>query len=296
MKLHSQPKTYIITLFATKNLSSMGEYNKNLSQPMLNVLLESLIKYNWSYELFPAQDGYLLTNDHWNSESVKIENHLGMRTTSGAMGCLYSHLQLWKKCVEIQEPIIVLEHDTISISNFPTNFILNSSLVKLGNPFPEHYKFHNITGQWRLGAWSYLITPAGALSLIEGLKKCGTIPTDVLMGKNIIDWKYSDKKLFQLNHESLLQSSTSLRNEKLKNNILVDVNPFNTTEEFKDWLLFLLKDKTLNIQTQNFNLVFSELVSHDKSVFTVKNIKNNSLVSFDITKIIKLSFYDNNRI
>ncbi|KKN12329.1 hypothetical protein LCGC14_1017480 [marine sediment metagenome] len=36
------------------------------------------------------------------------------------IGCSMSHYLLWKKCVELDEPILILEHDAVFIREFPT--------------------------------------------------------------------------------------------------------------------------------------------------------------------------------
>ena len=35
------------------------------------------------------------------------------------IGCSMSHFMLWKKCVELDEPILILEHDSVFLRPFP---------------------------------------------------------------------------------------------------------------------------------------------------------------------------------
>lgn len=299
MKIHSQPRTFVLTLSDTESLSKMGELNKSLGKPMLDDLIVSLKKYNWNYEIYPAQDGYLMKNSQWQEEQILIENHCGMRTLSGAIGCLYSHLQLWKKCLEIQEPIIVLEHDALITDYFPKEVDLNCDLLKLGHPFPEHDKFHSITGEWKLGAWGYLITPSGCSKLINALKKYGTIPTDVLIGKLIIDWNYLEPSICELNHISLLQSSTSLRNERLKTQKWT--NPFMTKEELIDWLEYVFKRKNLRLVFEFENKYFNDeirtvsdtfdlLIRSANNNLIVQSVSNGDVYELEVDKIKELNF------
>ncbi len=292
----NQPKTFVITLSNTYPLSRMGEINRELGEPMLKDLIQSLKKYQWQYELFLATDGYLMTNEQWTKEEIKIENHCGMRTLSGAIGCLYSHLQLWKKCIELNEPIIVLEHDTIILSKFPENFSSTKNLIKLGRPFPEHVKSHSITGNWRLGAWAYWINPIGARTLIDALQTHGSIPTDVLIGSSIIDWDYCDTSICELNHASLLQSSTSLRNERRSREKWT--NPFMTTEELIDWLEFVFKKRNLKLVFEFENKFFKEDERLVSDVFTlafrnadnlvVQSTSSGDIYELDVKKIKEL--------
>lgn len=292
MKILLQPRTFVLTLSTTTNLSSMGKLNKSLGESMLSELIISLKKYNWNYELFSAQDGYLMSNDQWTKEGIKIENHCGMRTLSGAIGCLYSHIQLWKKCIELDQPIVILEHDTIVYSEFPVNFKPTKNLIKLGRPFPEHTKTHSTTGQWRLGAWAYWINPTGSKTLIQALQTHGTMPTDVLIGNNIIDWEYYENPICELNHVSLLQSSTSLRNERRHREKWT--NPFMTKEELVDWLEFVFKRKKLKLVFDNNNVIVSDtfelkLRNIDNNLI-IKSIFTGNVYELEVDKIKELDF------
>jgi GR25 family glycosyltransferase involved in LPS biosynthesis len=291
-----QPKTFVITLSPTTPLSRMGQLNKDLGEPMLADLLVSLKRHGWEYELFPAQDGYLMSNAQWQDEGIQVENHCGMRTLSGAVGCLYSHLQLWKKCIALGEPIVILEHDVVVLSKFSEDFSTTKNLVKLGRPFPEHVKTHPITGQWRLGAWGYWINPEGARTLIEALQQHGTIPTDVLIGSFVIDWDYIPTPVCELNHVSLLQSSTSLRNERRSREKWT--NPFMTTEELIDWLEFVFKKRNLKLVFEFENKFFKEDERLVSDVFTlafrnadnliVQSISSGDIYELDVKKIKEL--------
>jgi GR25 family glycosyltransferase involved in LPS biosynthesis len=52
-----------------------------------------------------------------------------------AFACWASHFLLWKKCIEMDEPFLILEHDAIVESKFPPNLIKRiKSIVNLGGP------------------------------------------------------------------------------------------------------------------------------------------------------------------
>jgi len=42
---------------------------------------------------------------------------LNRRLTNGEVGCILSHIKLWKKCVELNEPILILEDDVIALDS-----------------------------------------------------------------------------------------------------------------------------------------------------------------------------------
>lgn len=297
MNLQSQPKTFVISLSNTPNLSETGKLNKELGDPFLKKLLKSLDTYKWHYSIFDAFDGYLLEDTKFIEEQINIENHCEIKNQRGALGCLYSHLQIWKKSINFNEPIIVLEHDALVSRKFDGSFNFNEHLTKLGTPFPTQTKNNKLTGKWKMGAWGYLITPLGCQILIKALKKHGTIPVDVLMGDSIINWNYIEPPLCSLNQISLLQSSTNLRNEKRLEKKWT--NPFLTISELSDWLKNVLKDNTLKMVVEINNkehtiLTKNYIQDKDTIYFTVFDETTSSNITFNLFKIKELYFYENN--
>lgn len=57
------------------------------------------------------------------------------RTTDlrAVIGCAMSHFQLWRKCVELDEPIVILEHDSIFLRPFPKGVEFNG-ICQLNDP------------------------------------------------------------------------------------------------------------------------------------------------------------------
>lgn len=131
------------------------------------------------------------------------------------IGCSLSHLKLWERCVELNEPILILEHDAIFIKRFP---ILDLHKLKLcqindpdgsgtpkGNWWSSQMKDRNILGiqekTWvrnereRLdipdglaGNSAYVITPFAAKDLITTVKKVGIWPNDAIMCKQLFPY------------------------------------------------------------------------------------------------------------
>lgn len=58
------------------------------------------------------------------------------------VGCAMSHYSLWKKCVELDEPILILEHDSVFIHKFPRDFDFNG-ICQINDP----------NGATRKGSW-----------------------------------------------------------------------------------------------------------------------------------------------
>lgn len=110
-------------------------------------------------------------------------SHHGKLSRPGVIGCFYSHYALWKKCVELGEPIMIFEDDVKFYRGYyPVYFegVLILSLGKssfmsepqkgylefpTGNPTAMPWKNFSMPG-----ASGYAITPNAALGLIKFYK------------------------------------------------------------------------------------------------------------------------------
>jgi len=170
-------------------------------------LKNQLEKFNMPVELFEGTYG---------NDAVKIfekENRLydklGFQTLEeaekyehkssypGVKGCFYSHYRLWKKCVEINEPIIIWEDDVVLIRPFKPIIWNDVLILALGfkekaepyfyllekNEDPRAIKYHDYHIP---GTPGYAITPQAAKKLIDRYKN-SYLPSDIAMNKKIID-------------------------------------------------------------------------------------------------------------
>ena len=143
---------------------------------------------NLEYETFKAVEGNKIgyekllsqgfdTNHDW------IDPILKTPLTKGEVGCFLSHWHIWCKCIEKNEPILVLEDDAIltdkfdikEISELPYDFVylgwkemdksekIDDKLVKPVYPY------------WTL---AYMIRPDAARVLINSVIKRNIIPVD----------------------------------------------------------------------------------------------------------------------
>jgi glycosyl transferase family 25 len=122
----------------------------------------------------------------------RVLHHLGIKgsidtnseknnkmSSPGVKGCFYSHFNLWKKCVELNEPIIIWEDDIILTRKFNLIDWKDVLIVALGHqqksskymhllespegtPRPEIYKQSSMPG-----CCGYAIKPHAAKKLIE---------------------------------------------------------------------------------------------------------------------------------
>tara|TARA_Y100001958_G_scaffold159648_1_gene162213 strand:- start:1124 stop:1765 length:642 start_codon:yes stop_codon:yes gene_type:complete len=94
-----------------------------------------------------------------------------------------SHHSLWMKCLELNEPIVIFEHDAVITNDIP-NLVL-FDILNLGKPSYGKFNTPTFIGYGSLvskpyfpGAHAYRITPKGAADLInEAQFSAG--PTDI---------------------------------------------------------------------------------------------------------------------
>lgn len=67
-----------------------------------------------NYEYFDAIDG----ETYIPGKETKIINYNSLGYSKAAIGCAMSHLSLWNKCIELNEPIIIMEDDAFVSYDF----------------------------------------------------------------------------------------------------------------------------------------------------------------------------------
>ena len=117
----------------------------------------------------------------------KIKNKKG-----GVRGCMISHLHLWKKCIEIDQPIVILEHDAQVVSDtYNQSFkdVLHLDAHRFIDPDPDLGKpawvekhNHYRKGEQQLkGAYGYVIKPHAAEKLVQGAYTDGITAADMFV-------------------------------------------------------------------------------------------------------------------
>jgi GR25 family glycosyltransferase involved in LPS biosynthesis len=94
----------------------MKIYVINLDKRSDRLLFVSKQLSNYTWERFPAVDGYRLNNQilqgmGFYPEQQWIDPLLKRKLTYTEIATSISHYKLWEKCVELDEPIIILEDD-----------------------------------------------------------------------------------------------------------------------------------------------------------------------------------------
>jgi GR25 family glycosyltransferase involved in LPS biosynthesis len=185
--------------------------NEEPSRQVFNRLKKSIEEHKCDLDLVPFSAStpetigdleytYPLEGETKTVDNLKL---VGYRCSDvkKKIACTLSHLRLWKKCVELNEEIMVLEHDALFIRSFkPFEWVggvlgLNNPLgatrlsrvfyekaMSLGDgvqicPFVDNAN----VPQGLAGNSAYIIKPCFAQRLINKTEEVGIWPNDALM-------------------------------------------------------------------------------------------------------------------
>ena len=111
--------TYVITM--------IGE---GMSEQLAQECINSAKKFGISPEIFPETHGDYIEK-HFKEHDLKIfkKGQQRKEINPGLKGCLLSHLRLWKKCVEIANPIMIFENDNIVLRDIPEILLESLPLI-----------------------------------------------------------------------------------------------------------------------------------------------------------------------
>ena len=150
----------------------------------LPALVESANKHKWNIELFPGFDG----RSHHFPYKIDQRYPKGAKQfeRAGVRGCFMSHYALWKKCLEMKEPIGIFESDII-FNKSPPWSLKDCDSIKL-----DGFRTSKpaATGVWHEGAHAYILKPSGAQKLINWTEKWGASPADYMLGDKVLTMKY----------------------------------------------------------------------------------------------------------
>ena len=122
------------------------------------------------------------TNQTWKDPMDK--QHLSV----GAVGCFISHFRLWEICIELNNPIMILEDDVIIEDEFNYQDIIDlvnegynliyPGYAEMGSAKPVEGRIELVIPDYPYWASSYIITPDSAKILINDKIKQNIIPVD----------------------------------------------------------------------------------------------------------------------
>lgn len=128
-------------LFNTYKLQVENAYiihvpTNEVSVDLANRCLQSCNKLNYKAILYEGFDGTgsdLVVPTHLINQSwykwLKVTDHY---QSLAEIACSLSHISLWVKCMELDQPIVILEHDAIMVKPYTIHEIYNG-VVYLGS-------------------------------------------------------------------------------------------------------------------------------------------------------------------
>lgn len=170
-------KSYIIRLSDFPNSVEWSEKAYNSAKA-----------YNWNIHFFEGVNGQKETLADYNVKiNKKYKKSIKAFERKGTVGCFLSHYKLWQKCIELNEPICILEHDITIHAPFPVLQFKDVCKLATGPKAKPIY-----LGEWWAGGMGYCITPQGASKLISFVEEKGAMPADVMLCTGIIDLQFYD--------------------------------------------------------------------------------------------------------
>jgi len=156
---------------------------------------------------------YLNWNYPWEGEHLDLQTGLvksAYRTKEPQkrIACALSHYLLWCKCLEEDEPIVILEHDALFTKDIDFDIMtLKFNIIGINDPRgatrlsqiyhqsvkmqPHDFELSPYIDDQQIpqglaGNSAYVISPNGAASMIQAAKHYGLWPNDALMCRQLI--------------------------------------------------------------------------------------------------------------
>jgi len=181
MILKTQPRTFVILL---------KDYPE--SELAAAQCIESGRQFGWAIESFVGTNGNYVTDQSWKDIGITPLLHKPSMNKPGTQGCFFSHYYLWNLCIDINEPIVILEHDAI-IKNFWPELEINESVVKLFKRYKTE-RVDELSGIYTKSLHAYCILPEHCTKLIEFSKNVGAFAADMMIGSKVVPVVHFDPK------------------------------------------------------------------------------------------------------
>lgn len=147
-----------------------------------------------------------LADDFWDTYDIQVtqklkwtESELKDVTHPGVKGCFHSHFMLWRKCIELGEPVAIFEDDVKFYRPFEPVAFSDVLIVSLGKTAFNKEPYSNFlnaptgdpsTVPWKNysmpGTSGYMITPKAASQLAKHYKKF-YLPSDNAINRSLVD-------------------------------------------------------------------------------------------------------------
>lgn len=129
------------------------------------------------------------------NENVQIAGlHETYSRIANCAAAFHSHFSLWKHCIDINEEVMILEHDAVFVGNLPEKIYFNKC-ISLGAPsygrfnIPPSFGVNPLTSKrYFPGAHAYIMKPSGAKEIIQHACEVMARPTDVFLNVDSFSW------------------------------------------------------------------------------------------------------------
>lgn len=200
---------------------------------------DSCKKVGMPFTIWDAFDGtgnIIIPPKHSMNETitniVKVTDHY---LTRGEVACALSHISLWTHCALIDQPIVILEHDSIMVKKFESHESFNSIVYLGGQEWAKHdWKIYPIPPHASEGpnyhficrAHAYSIDPQMAKNLLSHILKFGICaPLDIMLRADLFNITHQglyayDNNIDQTNDTTIkarpIEGRTTKRNDRLE--------------------------------------------------------------------------------
>lgn len=179
----------------------------NLPQSMkaAECCIESAKQHGESHglEIFPAvskfeaYDFFIRHGFTWFHTDYNFDKG---KDPSSEMGCFASHYLLWQRCIALDEPIVILEHDAVFRSSIPPLRFKHVILLSRPSFTTGNYRYRDIRCprprevfypmKTLAAAHCYAISPSGARILVAATDRELILPADSFINKGLLDVLY----------------------------------------------------------------------------------------------------------
>lgn len=97
------------------------------SEKLASRCAESCASVGQAFDLWDAYDG--IQNPIFAPRQSEVMNLIRVTDhylTRGEVACALSHISLWNKCVQLDAPIVILEHDSVMLQAYKQHHVYNS--------------------------------------------------------------------------------------------------------------------------------------------------------------------------
>ena len=197
----SQPKCWIIAEVNPRSRNYVS------SQRSVNQTLTLAQQWGWSVDVWPAVDGWTMSDQQWDDIGVTLLNRGAILRRPGARGCFHSHFGIWLWAMKHQQSVVVLEHDAAIRGPWPEDLDIEHCVWKLHRPDGRGDRVNDYTGLWSCGAWAYTLTDKFAGQLVDFSRSVGAQAVDKQLGDRVVPWNYWRENLVV--HSPRANSTTS---------------------------------------------------------------------------------------